>query len=101
MARLSLALGPHCARAGASSGRTRGRLAVTLHFAYGSNMSRAMMGARCPGARALGTATLPGWRFVVNPDGGGSIALAPGALPLGVLWRVGLRALVSIHAHAS
>ena len=50
--------------------------AVTLHFAYGSNMSRPHMRARCPGASALGTATLSGWRFVINPDGYGSIAPA-------------------------
>ena len=31
---------------------------MTLHFAYGSNMSRALMGARCPDATALGVATL-------------------------------------------
>jgi hypothetical protein len=60
---------------------------MTLHFAYGSNMSRALMGARCPGAMALGVATLAGWRFVINPDGVGSIAPHPGALLRGVLWR--------------
>jgi hypothetical protein len=72
-----------------------------LHFAYGSNMSRALMGARCPGARALGTATIPGWRFVVNPDGVGSIAPAAGALLHGVLWELGLRHLVAINAYES
>ena len=54
--------------------RPRFTCAMTLHFAYGSNMSRALMGARCPGAMALGVATLAGWRFVINPDGVGSIA---------------------------
>ena len=51
---------------------------MTLHFAYGSNMSRALMAMRCPGASALGTASLAGWRFVVNPDGVGSIEPRPG-----------------------
>ncbi len=74
---------------------------MTLHFAYGSNMSRALMAARCPTARALGVATLAGWRFVVNPDGVGSIAPAPGALLHGVLWDVGLRDLVAINAYES
>ena len=37
-------------------------------------MSRSLMGSRCPDARALGVATLSGWRFVVNPDGFGSLA---------------------------
>jgi hypothetical protein len=72
-----------------------------LHFAYGSNMSRALMAARCPGASALGTATVAGWRFVVNPDGVGSITPAPGALLWGVLWRLGLRDLVAINAYES
>ena len=74
---------------------------MTLHFAYGSNMSRALMASRCPGASAIGIATLAGWRFVVNPDGVGSIARAPGALLRGVLWRLGLRDLVGINAYES
>jgi len=72
---------------------------MTLHFAYGSNMSRALMGARCRGAVALGPATLAGWRFVINPDGVGSIARRPGALLRGVLWRVTLRDLVALNAY--
>ena len=51
---------------------------MTLHFAYGSNMSRALMATRCRGAEAIGTATLPGLKdrvteltgfasMVVNP----------------------------------
>jgi hypothetical protein len=75
--------------------------AMTFHFAYGSNMSRALMGARCPGAKALGVATLSGWRFVINPDGVGSIAPHPGALLRGVLWRVTLRDLVALNAYES
>jgi hypothetical protein len=72
---------------------------MMLHFAYGSNMSRALMGLRCPAAQALGAATLAGWRFVVNPDGVGSIAPAQGALLRGVLWRLGLRDLAAINAY--
>jgi AIG2-like family len=72
-----------------------------LHFAYGSNMSRALMGARCPGAEALGTATLAGWRFVINPEGFGSIAPRQGALVHGVLWRLTARDLVAVNAYES
>lgn len=72
---------------------------MTLHFAYGSNMSRALMGARCPGAVALGPASLAGWRFVINPDGVGSIAPRPGAVLRGVLWRLTLRDLVALNAY--
>jgi hypothetical protein len=72
---------------------------MTLHFAYGSNMSRAQMGARCPGARALGTATLPHWRFIIGVEGHGSIARWPGAIVHGVLWRLRPRELAAINAY--
>ena len=74
---------------------------MTLHFAYGSNMSRALMSGRCPEAEALGTATLFGWRFVINPDGFGSIALRPGGRVHGVLWRLSARDLAAINAYES
>jgi hypothetical protein len=74
---------------------------VTLHFAYGSNMSRALMSGRCPGAEALGTATLFGWRFIINPEGFGSIALRPGGRVHGVLWWLSARDLAAINAYES
>jgi gamma-glutamylcyclotransferase (GGCT)/AIG2-like uncharacterized protein YtfP len=70
-----------------------------LHFAYGSNMSRHMMQARCPGARTLGTATLAGWRFVIGVGGHGSIEPRPGAAVHGVLWRLTARDLAKINAY--
>jgi cation transport regulator ChaC len=72
---------------------------MTLHFAYGSNMSRPHMRARCPGATALGTATLAGWRFVINPDGYGSIAPQAGGVVHGVLWDLAARDLAAINAY--
>jgi hypothetical protein len=72
---------------------------VTLHFAYGSNMSRALMSGRCSGADALGTATLFGWRFVINPEGFGSIAPRPGGRVHGVLWRLTTRDLAAVNAY--
>jgi gamma-glutamylcyclotransferase (GGCT)/AIG2-like uncharacterized protein YtfP len=74
---------------------------VTLHFAYGSNMSRRLMNARCAGAPALGTATLAGWRFVINPEGFGSIAPRQGGRVHGVLWRLSARDLAAINAYES
>jgi hypothetical protein len=74
---------------------------MMLHFAYGSNMSRAQMGARCPGARALGAATLAHWRFIIGPAGHGSIVPRPGAIVHGVLWRLGVRDLAAINAYES
>ena len=72
---------------------------MILHFAYGSNMSRVQMGARCPGASALGTATLRHWRFIIGPQGHGSIVPRPGGMVHGVLWRVGARELAAINAY--
>jgi hypothetical protein len=72
---------------------------MALHFAYGSNMSRAQIGARCPGARALGTATLKHWHFVIGPEGHGSIVPRPGAVVHGVLWRVGTRDIAAINSY--
>ena len=74
---------------------------MTLHFAYGSNMSRALMQARCPRAEAIGTATLSGWRFLINPEGFGSIAPHPGERVYGVLWRLSARDLAAINAYES
>jgi cation transport regulator ChaC len=74
---------------------------MALHFAYGSNMSRLLMGARCRYAEALGVATLTGWRFVINPEGFGSIAPRAGGRVLGVLWRLRARDLAAINAYES
>jgi hypothetical protein len=74
---------------------------MMLHFAYGSNMSRALMGVRCPDAVALGTATLAGWRFVITTDAVGSIAPKVGGLVRGVIWRLAVRDLAAINAYES
>ena len=74
---------------------------MTLHFAYGSNMSRELMQARCTRAEAIGTATLSGWRFVINPEGFGSIAPHPGERVYGVLWRLSARDLAAVNAYES
>ena len=70
-----------------------------LHFAYGSNMSRVLMEARCPGARALGTAVLAGWRFVIGVGGHGSLEPEAGSAVHGVLWRLTARGLATINAY--
>src|SRR5262249_56119327 len=74
---------------------------MALHFAYGSNMSRALMGARCRDAEAIGSAVRSGWRFVINPEGCGSTAPRPGGRVHGVLWRLSARDLAAINAYES
>jgi gamma-glutamylcyclotransferase (GGCT)/AIG2-like uncharacterized protein YtfP len=74
---------------------------MTLHFAYGSNMSRALMGRRCPGAHALGPARLDGWRFCIMREGYASIIPAPGGAVHGVVWRLSPRDLAALNAYES
>jgi gamma-glutamylcyclotransferase (GGCT)/AIG2-like uncharacterized protein YtfP len=73
---------------------------MTLYFAYGANMERAAMRGRCPGATALGTAMLRGWRYVIA-DGYGSVAPAPGGRVFGVLWRLTPRDLAALNIFES
>ncbi len=72
---------------------------MTLHFAYGSNMCRVHMRARCPHARAIGTMTLPGWRFIISSDGFASLVRQPGSRVHGVLWRLSTRDVAAINAY--
>jgi hypothetical protein len=72
---------------------------MTLHFAYGSNMSRPHMRKLCPGATAIGTATLSGWQFTINPDGYGSIERRANGIVHGVLWRLMPRDLAAVDAY--
>ena len=59
-----------------------------LHFAYGSNMDRAIMRRHAPMAIAAGTAALADHRLVICADGYASIEKKPGATVHGVLWRL-------------
>ena len=59
-----------------------------LHFAYGSNMSRAVMRAHAPDAVPLGAAMLANHRFVITADGYASVEPRRGAAVHGVLWRL-------------
>jgi hypothetical protein len=74
---------------------------MSLYFAYGSNMSAALMRRRCPGAVALGPAELPGWRFCITRDGFASVVPKPGGLTHGVLWRLTPRDLAALNAYES
>jgi gamma-glutamylcyclotransferase (GGCT)/AIG2-like uncharacterized protein YtfP len=68
------------------------------YFAYGSNMSTALMGRRCPGAQPVGPARLDGYRFIVMGGGYASVVPAPGSTVHGVLWRVTPRDLAALNA---
>lgn len=59
-----------------------------LHFAYGSNMSRAVMRRHALEAVPLGVARLAGHRFIITANGYASIAPQRTASVYGVLWRL-------------
>jgi gamma-glutamylcyclotransferase (GGCT)/AIG2-like uncharacterized protein YtfP len=72
---------------------------MTLHFAYGSNMSREPMRQRCPGAQPLGPCRLDNWRFFVTQDRYASVMPMPGSTVHGVLWRLTPRDLAALNAY--
>jgi gamma-glutamylcyclotransferase (GGCT)/AIG2-like uncharacterized protein YtfP len=72
---------------------------MTLYFAYGSNMSRATMRARCPSAREVATAALSGYRFIVMVDGYATVVASPGGVVHGLLWRLAPRDLAALNAY--
>jgi hypothetical protein len=61
---------------------------MMLHFAYGSNMHRAVMGRHAPQAEPVGVAELAGYRFFITADGYASVAPARARAVWGVLWRL-------------
>ena len=74
---------------------------MTLHFAYGSNMARKGMGARCPGAEAVGPAILEDYRFIIMTDGYASVEPKLGQDVHGIMWRLTPRDLSSLNAYES
>lgn len=58
------------------------------YLAYGSNMCRAQMAARCPAARLLGVAAIPGQRFLINRTGFATLIAAPGGRAYGLVWAL-------------
>lgn len=59
-----------------------------LHFAYGSNMHRAVMRKHAPAAEPVGVAALANHRFVITGDGYASVEPLPAQTVYGVLWRI-------------
>ena len=71
---------------------------MTLHFAYGANMSRAVMRRHAREAQPLGGATLAGHRFVITADGYASVMPAQASAVHGVLWRLSPRDVATLGA---
>jgi gamma-glutamylcyclotransferase (GGCT)/AIG2-like uncharacterized protein YtfP len=69
---------------------------MILYFAYGSNMSRGPMRARCPTAQECGLAILSGYRFVIMANGYASVVPAAAQDVHGLLWRIGRQDLAAL-----
>lgn len=67
-----------------------------LHFAYGSNMHRAVMRKHAPEAVALGVARLKDYRFLVTADGYASVVPHLRGCVYGLLWRLTARDRVTL-----
>lgn len=63
---------------------------MPLYFAYGSNMDRAAMQARCPNSRALGRARLARHSFFIMSAGYASVKCDPRMQVHGVLYDLAL-----------
>ena len=67
-----------------------------LHFAYGSNMHRAVMRKHAPAAQPLCPARLEGYRFVITADGYASVTPDRSRCVHGLLWRLAPRDRVTL-----
>jgi gamma-glutamylcyclotransferase (GGCT)/AIG2-like uncharacterized protein YtfP len=74
---------------------------MTLYFAYGSNMSRALMRRHCQTAKEVGTAVLEAHRFVITADGFASIERHTGSVVHGVLWQLTPRDFAALNIYES
>ena len=69
-----------------------------LHFAYGSNMHRAIMRRHAPSAAPIGVAELADHRFIITADGYASVEPARAQTVYGALWRLTPRDRVTLDA---
>ena len=74
---------------------------MPLYFAYGSNMDRAAMAARCPASRVLGPARLAGHRFVIAREGYASVTRDPRRTVWGLLWDVAFADMPALDRYES
>lgn len=72
---------------------------MALYFAYGSNMLARQMEQRCPGAKAISTALLRGWRFIINSRGVASIVADKSGTVHGVMWELTEEHLLSLDGY--
>ena len=61
---------------------------MKLYFAYGSNLWREQMRARCPEHRKIGSGVLRGYRWIISARGYANIVASPQDLVLGTIYEL-------------
>jgi gamma-glutamylcyclotransferase len=61
---------------------------MRLYFAYGSNLWRQQMQARCPEHRFLGAGILPGYRIIITTNGYANVVKSPSDLVFGSVYAI-------------
>jgi gamma-glutamylcyclotransferase (GGCT)/AIG2-like uncharacterized protein YtfP len=74
---------------------------MPLYFAYGSNMDREAMAARCPRSRPIGLGKLPRHRFLITRDGYASVVRDPRRTVHGVVWDLALSDVPALDRYES
>ena len=74
---------------------------MPLYFAYGSNMDRAAMLARCPHSKPVGPARLMRHRFLVMDEGYASLVRDPRRVVWGLLWDLALADVPALDRYES
>jgi len=74
---------------------------MPLYFAYGSNMDRAAMAARCPASKPVGVARLMRHRFLIFEGGYASVARDPQRVVWGFLWDLALADVPALDRYES
>lgn len=59
-----------------------------LYFAYGSNLWRQQMAARCPDNEKIGAGRLDGWRWIITTRGYAGIVVSEGDYVLGTVYEL-------------
>lgn len=67
-----------------------------LYFAYGSNLWRRQMTARCPEHREIGAGRLNGWRWIITTRGYASIVVSEGDYVLGTVYELSVADVLSL-----
>jgi len=69
---------------------------MPVYFSYGRLMDPDVMASRCPQAKAMGPASMDGFRFIITSEGVPSMVKAPGKSVHGVLWDCRIADMVSV-----